>query len=247
MALVACGECGKSVSTLAASCPNCGAPVTTTPVAATESAVATPASAAPKKASTLLAVAFGVLVLVGLLVHESSSTAPSPEENTTPAAVDPPAPTVVDSPASAAATVPEPVAPVVTHNWSYHDDGESQYGYEQALSEDDRRAGKAVEPMVMVRYVGQIDGQYRLEVIEGPSNKTIITCKDNCEVVKTTSSFNGYLGRSETLRVAPSSIISAVLQDMFAGQLDPVIKPQKSAPVAPTPVDAPAQSEAVTL
>lgn len=27
MALVACSECGKEVSTLAASCPSCGAPV----------------------------------------------------------------------------------------------------------------------------------------------------------------------------------------------------------------------------
>ncbi|WP_371436636.1 zinc ribbon domain-containing protein [Polaromonas sp.] len=34
MALVACSECGKQISTLAATCPSCGAPVAGSPASA---------------------------------------------------------------------------------------------------------------------------------------------------------------------------------------------------------------------
>lgn len=63
MALVACRECGKEISTEAKACPNCGAP---------QSYTATPAQPPPKKKGMSLfgkifLIFFGLVVLIGAL------------------------------------------------------------------------------------------------------------------------------------------------------------------------------------
>jgi hypothetical protein len=116
-----------------------------------------------------------------------------------------------------AAPEPPPPPPPPSHNFAIEQDGE--YGYEPAISDDDRKAGTAVKPMIMVRYLGTKDNLTRFAVVDA-GVRTVFTCKEACDVVKSTVYLQGELIRQDTMRVAPGSIIEAVVQDIENGQLN---------------------------
>ncbi len=197
MAMTTCGECGNGVSTEAASCPKCGAPPARFRPVRT-------VSTTPRSAKLLIAAfaALAVIYMVGTASknddHSASPVASAqPSE---PAPVEPPAP-----------------PPRPAHNFTIEQDGE--YGYEPAVSDDDRKAGTAVKPMIMVRYLGTKEHLTRFAVVDA-GVRTVFTCNDACDIVKSTVYLQGEQVRQETMRVAPGSIIGAVVDDIENGQLN---------------------------
>lgn len=92
MALTNCRECGKNVSTDAASCPNCGTPWPARPAgAAPQAGAAAPAPASRSRRTPLwkLVVAGFVLLVLGLAIRDamsaSSGAAPAAEVASAPA------------------------------------------------------------------------------------------------------------------------------------------------------------------
>ncbi|CAJ4709210.1 lipoprotein [Burkholderia pseudomallei] len=107
------------------------------------------------------------------------------------------------------------------HQYAMEQDG--TYGYEPTLSEDDVRSGKATKPLVMMRYVGRRDGTYVLLLID-PDNEnyaTRVTCQAPCNFAKLQTMSGTMVLKTETIRVAPNSLIGAMLDDALSGQLRP--------------------------
>jgi hypothetical protein len=78
---------------------------------------------------------------------------------------------------NATATVPPPPA----HNYVYVKDGE--YGYQPEISQDQLNAGQASAALVMVRYLGEHQGVYRVEVVEGGAYGGTLSCASPCSYV----------------------------------------------------------------
>lgn len=118
-----------------------------------------------------------------------------------------------------------PQLPVPHHNFSYTENGE--YGYEQALSDDDQKAGTATKPLVMVRYLGENNGTLRVQLFQSEDIKNVFSCQTPCEFVKATTYVGRERGPTQTIRVADGSVISAILDDAMGGELEVYKKPRK--------------------
>lgn len=147
----------------------------------------------------------------------------------------------------AALPVPAAMPAPPPHQYAMEQDG--TYGYEPALSEDDVRSGKATKPLVMMRYVGRRDGTYVLLLID-PDNEnyaTRVTCQAPCNFAKLQTMSGTMVLKTATIRVAPNSLIGAMLDDALSGQLRPygqtVTMPRPTAvPSADIPAMASAQA-----
>lgn len=117
---------------------------------------------------------------------------------------------------AAAGAAPEKVAP--DHYYALRDGFE--YGYEQALSEDDKNAGTQASPLMMTRFMDVTDGIYTVEIIKGPAS-AIFTCEYHCEFIKSKQFAYGQLVNSEILRNAKGSVVWAIMQDAQSGKLSP--------------------------
>lgn len=138
------------------------------------------------------------------------------------------APVPAPVPAAVAANKVDYAAP--SHNYVLEEDGE--YGYEAALSQDDRNAGHAAKGLKMLRYLGQReDGTYTAVMVSG-AFRTTLSCKDPCAFIKQSITFNGEsMGKPETFR-AGNNLATAVLDDAVSGELK-VYGAKKAARVAP--------------
>jgi hypothetical protein len=95
---------------------------------------------------------------------------------------------------------------------------DGEYGYEPAVSETDQRNGKTVNSLVMIRYLGEHDGNIRWSsVVNGQA--LVLSCKQPCEFVTMAGYVSGMEVEHETSRVAPGSIMDEILQDIDADQL----------------------------
>jgi hypothetical protein len=124
--------------------------------------------------------------------------------------------------ATAQPSEPGPVEPPApppppSHHFAIVQDGE--YGYEPAISESDRQAGTAVKPMLMVRYLGTKDHVTRFALVDG-AVRTVFSCTDACDIVKSTVYLQGAPMRQDTMRVAPGTIVDAVVNDIKSEQLE---------------------------
>jgi uncharacterized protein YecT (DUF1311 family) len=170
------------------------------------------------------------------------SNAPSPQ------AV-PAIPVSAPQPIAAQTTAPDivtaPAAP--THNYAMEEDG--QYGYEGALSENDKNAGRAVNPVVMVRYLGEKDGTYVIQIGEGYRSETM-SCKAPCNFIKIIDTYAGQIIKTETVHTTGYSVMDSVFQDVQYGYLkvfgsQTLMPPAAQAapadavpPVAPQPIQS---------
>lgn len=103
------------------------------------------------------------------------------------------------------------------HNWVMSEGG--RYGYEAALSVDDKRAGVQAKPLMMVQYEGKdAAGTHRVMWTDG-TDEAHASCAAPCEFV--TMYVLGPKARpGETrVRATKGSLIWAVFQDAMAGQL----------------------------
>ncbi|WP_321946735.1 hypothetical protein [Paraburkholderia sp. J10-1] len=112
-------------------------------------------------------------------------------------------------------------------------ESDGTYGYEPALSEDDVRAGKATKALEMMRYVGNRNGTYVILLLGTDASDTEISnrvsCQSPCNYAKSETLARVVFGalvttvvrKTETIRVAPDSIIGAMLADAISGHLKP--------------------------
>lgn len=162
---------------------------------------------------------FGLGVLVWIAVinaspstvaaSDASSSATADAQQAAAAATDAQS-AAADAQVAAAAAATDAAA--ADHNWIYKEG--LTYGYASGLSEDDKKAGKAISDVVMLRYLGTKDGLYRLLSVD---DGTIESCANPCRVIKAGSDHYMY---------NPNSVIGAALQDAFNGKLE-VYAPDK--------------------
>lgn len=130
------------------------------------------------------------------------------------------------------------------------------YGYEPALSEDDIRNGRAVKPLVMMRYVGMRDANYVILILD-QNNKNVatrVTCRAPCNFATTELTAGEAVLKTETIRVTPNSLAGAMLEDVMSGQLKPyghtaalskpLVVPAPSDQQANSPITVPNQPNA---
>ena len=70
--------------------------------------------------------------------------------------------------------------PADIHNWIVHEKG--AYGYSVAVSKEQSDAGQAAGEVLMFRYLGVENGEYRLSQDENPG--LIATCANPCAAIK---------------------------------------------------------------
>lgn len=112
---------------------------------------------------------------------------------------------------------------------NYVDREGDTYFYTSAVSDEDRRKGKAVGKVVAYRYFGQIDGMHRLESVrEDGSRISLDECRTECRVIKSTAG-----GQVERIPFDKDSIIGLAFDDAINGRLA-VAKPATGAPIKNT-------------
>jgi hypothetical protein len=107
------------------------------------------------------------------------------------------------------------------------------YYYIAAVSEEDRKRGRAVGTVSSFQYLGKTDAGEHI-VASLNDNGTVsyrAKCAPSCKIIDT--------DYGERIPYSPSSIIGAVFQDAFHGRLrtaqwtkDPVAQPTQAAPMA---------------
>ncbi len=137
-------------------------------------------------------------------------------------------------------SAPEVQPPKQTHLYSVEDNGE--YGYEAALTEEDRNKGMVAGQMTMARLLEHSGDFWRFYLHRG-SVGNVITCKEPCEFAKSFPLVNGYgAGEPQMSRVAEGTILWSVIQDAKNDQLEVYGKPKVQSP--PPQVTPPATEAA---
>ena len=119
---------------------------------------------------------------------------------------------------------PQPTQPSIsTHNYGMVDHG--TYGYQAALSEEEIRKGVATKPLIMMRYLGNRDGTYIIQILGSSLNNqgvvNRVSCQAPCEFAKSEIISGGVVLSTQMLPVTPNSVVGAMLQDAVLGQLVP--------------------------
>jgi hypothetical protein len=135
--------------------------------------------------------------------------------------------------------IPKVVSEATRHLYSIAEDGE--YGYEQGISEDDRKRGTVAKALLMVRYLGIDQGTYTLRTSDD-GMVGLFSCSSPCDFVKNRFYVRGALIKVETLKNSPGSILWAATQDAMSGQLKPFAgnkqpEPQPAADAPPEVAD----------
>lgn len=106
------------------------------------------------------------------------------------------------------------------HNYVLRDGME--YGYPRALTDEERKAGQLSEQIFTFMYLGSRDGKHQVLSRNGNS-VDVLECEIPCRYVKGMSFVDmDYLRDNITVErfvAGPGSIISAVMDDIEAGQL----------------------------
>lgn len=102
------------------------------------------------------------------------------------------------------------------------EDGE--YGYQPGISEEEANKGVATKALAMVRYRGEKNGVFMVDVPDESGAIFRMECKDPCEYVKTRVIVEGQTIKSQTVPNAPNSLMHAVFEDAMNGKLTPYKK-----------------------
>lgn len=95
-----------------------------------------------------------------------------------------------------------------------------EYGYEQAVSVDDKNKGQVASKILMFKYLGERGDVMQLHNRQGDVH-IIFECQRPCEFIKQMIFINGTMQRKEHLRAIEGSIAWAVTQDAMNGYLKP--------------------------
>ncbi|MFM0543992.1 hypothetical protein PQR29_04615 [Paraburkholderia strydomiana] len=114
---------------------------------------------------------------------------------------------------------PEPPKPLPpAHNYAVQQDGE--YGYQPAVSDEERNRGVTTKPLIMVRYRGEKNGIYVIEEADESGAVFRMECQELCQYVKTKVIVGGQVLKTATVPNAPESLMHAVFDDAINGQLE---------------------------
>jgi hypothetical protein len=172
----------------------------------------------------------GIVVVLGaFLLHGCGSNTPTAESDLlTNLQIEEPATPLAEITTPA----PPPPPPVREHN--YDERRGQTYLYISAVSEEDRKQGRAVGNVSAFRYFGRnADGEYILASLQ--PNGAIsyrAKCRSTCRVIDT--------DYGESIPYSPTSIIGAAFEDAFRGKLqvspDPTTRQPDpiTAPITPT-------------
>jgi hypothetical protein len=139
------------------------------------------------------------------------------------------------------AVTPEPVvAPVPQPSHRFDERRGDTYYYIAAVSEEDRKRGRAVGSVSSFQYLGKTDAGEHI-VASLNSNGTVsyrAKCAVACKIIDT--------DYGEKIAFSPSSIIGAVFEDAFRGRLkvvqwsiDPIVQPAQDPPTVPARASLP--------
>lgn len=96
---------------------------------------------------------------------------------------------------------------------------DTAYGYEPALTDDDRRQGVAAKDLVMFRYAGERAGVH--QVISGTRDVTLVfMCSMPCDYVTLRAYARGELAQTSRLAAQPDMLARQALEDAAAGHLE---------------------------
>ena len=101
------------------------------------------------------------------------------------------------------------------HNWTYRE-GDA-YGYQSAVSDDDKKAGQSASEVVMYRYYGKDGDDYVLRSRNAFGDYET-RCTNPCEVMRVTLA-----GQGEVLKrlvYSDDLVVAAALKDAIAGNLE---------------------------
>lgn len=101
---------------------------------------------------------------------------------------------------------------------------EGLYGYQPGISDEERSQGVATKALVMIRYRGEKNGTYVVEMPVDSGALMRMECKQPCEYVKTKVIVAGQVIKAETVPNTVGSLMSAVFEDALGGQLKPYRK-----------------------
>jgi hypothetical protein len=155
----------------------------------------------------------GASVATLILCAAACNQAPSRSPAESDADLHPPFPLPAPIVAPKPVELPPPPPPA-RPNYEFREG--SAYGYVAALSEDDRRAGRAAGEVLMYRYRGVQNGRYVLELV-GAGGGVIgrSECANPCNAIILHEG-----GTVRRLAYHPTSIIGSAMEDAIAGRLE---------------------------
>lgn len=119
------------------------------------------------------------------------------------------------------ATAVEIQTPEESHYYSVHSDGE--YGYERALSEDDKKAGQVASTVMLFKYLGTKNGLYQVMHTESEGVDVVIECENPCKFMRAYTLVDYKQARKEMIAATAGTIGSMVIADAIGGKLQPYI------------------------
>ncbi len=112
-----------------------------------------------------------------------------------------------------------PETPKVDHWYSMKDGYE--YGYEQAVSQDQANAGQVGSTLMMFKYAGQKDGIYQVYSTDSTTGAmTVAQCSNPCDFMKVMVFFQGEHIKTERLKAQEGMVGWYVMSDAINGKLE---------------------------
>ena len=141
-----------------------------------------------------------------------------PPEVILPASVEP-----TPKPAATVAPTAFPTSAVRSHNYDEVED--RTYYYIAAVSEEDRKRGKAAGSVFGYRYIGRnADGEHVLALVTGSGAVSQYSrCPNKCVVINTSD--------GDRIAYTNASIVGAAFEDAIGGQLKRWVPPRAQDPV----------------
>jgi hypothetical protein len=96
-----------------------------------------------------------------------------------------------------------------------------EYGYQLPINDGGKKQGIASKAVVVVRYLGQKDGVYAIEMSGDAGEVFRLECKEPCESVEVKLVLGGKVIKAETMSNTSGSLMNAVFEDALGGQLKP--------------------------
>lgn len=123
------------------------------------------------------------------------------------------------APTAAAVTVAPAAAPAAVPEHVYAIKDGIEYGYEQALSDQDRTQGRVAKSLLMFSYLGKKGGAYQV-MLKEDDVRTVAECALPCEYAKVYTFVDVTFVKKETIPINPSALLAGVFADAITGQLE---------------------------
>lgn len=124
-----------------------------------------------------------------------------------------------DQATKAAAVTEAPAAAPAAPRHIYAIKDGLEYGYEQALSDQDRTQGRVAKSLLMFSYLGKKGGAYQV-MLKEDDVRTVAECALPCEYAKIYTFVDVTFVKKETIPINPSVLLAGVFADAISGRLE---------------------------